>query len=106
MQKLIDLELIIVDHPLRIRQIVLDGVPTRLVIGRGFDKAPIKTIEQSGKTIVTMKIGGNFDRTGLPEPFVMDFHFTNASDKINALSIHFPPKKKTNYLSALGSWMV
>jgi hypothetical protein len=65
----------------------------------------IKMIEQAGKTIVTMKIDGNFDKTGLPNPFVMDFHFTIASGKITALNIHFL-KKKTNYLSALGSWMV
>jgi hypothetical protein len=46
MQKLIDLELIIVDYPLRVCQIVLNGVPTRLVSGRGLDKVPIKAIEQ------------------------------------------------------------
>ncbi|MCI0612392.1 nuclear transport factor 2 family protein, partial [bacterium] len=66
---------------------------------------PIRIIEQRNNTIVRMKIDGNFDKTGLPDPFVMDFYFTIDSNKISRLSIRLP-NHKMNYLDALGSWMI
>ncbi len=42
--------------------------------------------ERDGQTIVTVKIDGTFDRTGLPDPLLMDHCFTVAGDKIAALS--------------------
>jgi SnoaL-like domain len=66
---------------------------------------PIKISERNDNTVVRMKIDGNFDKTGLPDPLVMDFHFTIDSDKISGLSIHFP-NKKINYLNALGCWII
>jgi SnoaL-like domain len=58
------------------------------VIGTKVTLEPIKTVEQSGKTIVTAKVDGTFDKTGLPDPLVLDFHFTIDSDKVAGLSIH------------------
>ena len=43
-----------------------------------------------GKTIVTLRVDGNFDKTGLPDPFLMDFHFTLDTNKISALDIRLP----------------
>jgi hypothetical protein len=75
------------------------------VIGANVTLEPIKVVERSGNTIVTMKIDGSFDKTGLPDPFVMDFHFTIDSNKISGVSIQFPDRK-VNYLRALGSWII
>ena len=43
-------------------------------------------VERDGQTIVTVKIDGTFDRTGLPDPLLMDHCFTIAGDKIKALT--------------------
>ena len=42
--------------------------------------------ERGGQTIVTVKIDGAFDRTGLPDPLLMDHGFTVAGDEITALT--------------------
>lgn len=47
----------------------------------------------NGKIIVTLKVDGNFDKTGLPDPFLMDFHFTVDENKIIALDIRLPDEK-------------
>ena len=44
-------------------------------------------VNSNGKTIVTVKVDGNFDKSGLPDPFLMDFHFTTDKNKIAALNI-------------------
>jgi hypothetical protein len=41
---------------------------------------------RDGQTIVTVKIDGTFDRTGLPDPLLMDHCFTIAGDKISVLT--------------------
>jgi hypothetical protein len=43
-----------------------------------------------GKTIVTLRVDGNFDKTGLPDPLLLDFHFTLDTNKISALDIRLP----------------
>lgn len=43
-------------------------------------------VERDGQTIVTVKVDGTFDRTGLPDPLLMDHCFTVAGDRIVALS--------------------
>src|SRR5712691_7187458 len=43
-------------------------------------------VERDGQTIVTVKIDGTFDRTGLPDPLLMDHCFTVAGDKIASLT--------------------
>ena len=45
--------------------------------------------ERSGRTIVSVEIDGTFDRTGLPDPLVMNHEFTVADGKITELRIGF-----------------
>src|SRR5258708_20996365 len=45
----------------------------------------VEVANSNGKTIVTVKEDGNFDKTGLPDPFLMDFHFTTDTKRIAAL---------------------
>jgi hypothetical protein len=44
---------------------------------------------RQGRTIVTLKVDGTFDRTGLPDPLVMDYEFKLAEGKIAELRIGF-----------------
>ena len=44
------------------------------------------TVEREGQTIVTVKIDGTFDRTGLPDPLLMNHSFTVVGDRIAALT--------------------
>lgn len=61
------------------------------LIGANVILDPIRIVERGGRTIiVTAKVDGSFDKTGLPDPFQMDFHFTIDSNKVAALSIRFP----------------
>jgi hypothetical protein len=53
----------------------------------------VDLINSNGTTIVTLKVDGNFDKTGLPDPFLMDFHFTIDTNKIVALDIRLPGEK-------------
>lgn len=45
--------------------------------------------ERPGRTIVRVKIDGTFDRTGLPDPLVMNHEFEVAEGKITTLRIGF-----------------
>ena len=45
--------------------------------------------ERHGRTIVRVKIDGTFDRTGLPDPLVMNHAFKVAEGKIAELRIGF-----------------
>jgi hypothetical protein len=47
----------------------------------------VDLVNSDGKTIVTVKVDGDFDKTGLPDPFLMDFYFTIDTIKIAALNI-------------------
>jgi ketosteroid isomerase-like protein len=46
----------------------------------------MQAVERDGQTIVTVKIDGTFDRTGLPDPLLMEHCFTVVGDKITALT--------------------
>ncbi len=48
-----------------------------------------QAFERDGETIVTVKVAGTFDRTGLPDPLLMEHCFTVAGDKITSLSCRF-----------------
>lgn len=39
-----------------------------------------------GETMVTTKVDGNFDRTGLPDPVVINHHFQLEADQISRLT--------------------
>jgi SnoaL-like domain len=45
--------------------------------------------ERQGRSIVTVRIDGTFDRTGLPDPLVMNHEFKVAAGKITELRIRF-----------------
>lgn len=62
----------------------------KVYIGAKVTLEPLKAINRDGKTVVTARVDGNFDKTGLPDPFLMDFHFTLEATKIAALSIRLP----------------
>lgn len=56
-------------------------------------KLELKVIDVSEKnliTIVTAKIDGDFDKTGLPYPLLLDFHFTILKGMVARLEILFP----------------
>lgn len=42
--------------------------------------------DRDGQTVVTAKVDGNFDRTGLPDPLILSHHITVDGDKIVALA--------------------
>lgn len=51
----------------------------------------ITGIKSSGdQTIVTAEVDGDFDKTGLPDPFVMALHFVTEGSKIKHLSFRLP----------------
>ncbi|MCD9186164.1 MAG: nuclear transport factor 2 family protein [Pyrinomonadaceae bacterium] len=56
-------------------------------IGAKVTLEPINAVNRDGKFIVTFKVDGDFDKTGLPDPFLMDYHFISNGSKINALNI-------------------
>ncbi|HET6323442.1 MAG TPA: nuclear transport factor 2 family protein [Planctomycetaceae bacterium] len=41
---------------------------------------------QDGQTVVRTKVDGNFDRTGLPNPVILDHHITDEGGKIVGLT--------------------
>lgn len=43
-------------------------------------------VEGDGRVVVTVKVDGTFDRTGLPDPLVMEQVFTLAGGRITALA--------------------
>jgi len=47
----------------------------------------VKVVNSGDKTIVTVRVDGSFDKTGLPDPFLMDFHITTDTGRIAALNI-------------------
>src|SRR5258707_14347366 len=36
----------------------------------------LNAVDRDGETVVTTKVDGNFDRTGLPDPVIIDHHIT------------------------------
>jgi hypothetical protein len=49
--------------------------------------------DRDGESIVTTKIDGNYDKTGLPDPLVMNHRMTVVDDKIERLTIEFASEK-------------
>jgi hypothetical protein len=46
----------------------------------------INVAEHAGETVVTTKVDGNFDRTGLPDPVIINHHIKAENGKIAALT--------------------
>lgn len=53
----------------------------------------VKVVEREGWTVLTVKIDGTFDRTGLPDPLLMDHAFRVAHGKIAELKVTFTPSR-------------
>ena len=49
-------------------------------------------VEREGQIIITVKIDGTFDRTGLPDPLLMEHCFTVTGDKIKILACRLAGK--------------
>ena len=49
-------------------------------------------VQIDNNTIITAKVDGDFDKTGFPDPLLLDFHFTVTGDKITRLVILFARK--------------
>jgi hypothetical protein len=47
----------------------------------------VSAVDHYGDLIVTAKLDGNYDKTGLPDPLLMTFYFMLRSDKITKLII-------------------
>lgn len=48
---------------------------------------PKETKQDGDEFIVTCKIDGDYDKTGLPDPLLLDYHFKIENGKISRLSI-------------------
>ncbi len=48
---------------------------------------PMEVREVENEVIVTCKLDGDYDKTGLPDPLLLDFHFHIMDSKITHLSI-------------------
>jgi hypothetical protein len=59
----------------------------REIIGDKVTMKVVKVVEHFGDAIVTAHVDGDYDKTGLPGPLVLAFHFTVRADKIVRLII-------------------
>ncbi|UQZ34133.1 hypothetical protein C2I18_11700 [Paenibacillus sp. PK3_47] len=48
---------------------------------------PEQDKQHGEETIVVFKVDGDFDKTGLPDPLYLNFHFQIRNDKIKQLAI-------------------
>ncbi|WP_019552668.1 nuclear transport factor 2 family protein [Propionispira raffinosivorans] len=49
---------------------------------------PKQIKQDSNEIIITFKLDGNYNKNGLPDPLLLDFHFSIKDDKIIELSIY------------------
>ncbi len=54
----------------------------REIIGDNVTMEVVQVIEHHGDFLVRVKTEGNYDKTGLPDPLILDFHFTLRGDAI------------------------
>jgi hypothetical protein len=47
----------------------------------------MRAVDHYGDVIVTAKLDGTYDKTGLPDPLILTFYFTVREDKITMLII-------------------
>lgn len=53
----------------------------------------VRSAQIEGGMLVTAKADGDFDKTGLPDPCLLDYAFTVAGDKIKRLEITLTQEK-------------
>ncbi len=59
----------------------------RSIVGTGVTYGNLRAQVRGGETMVTAEIDGNFDRTGLPDPLDLNFHFVLRGDEIVTLVV-------------------
>ena len=59
----------------------------RDLVGEKLTIKVTKVVNHYGNCIVTADVGGNFDRRGLPDPFVLAFYFTTHGNLLVQLII-------------------
>jgi hypothetical protein len=53
----------------------------------------VDVADRNGETVVTAKVDGTFDRTGLPDPLLLSHHITVEGDKIVGLTCRLAGEK-------------
>ncbi len=59
----------------------------REIFGAKVTMEVVRAVDHYGDLIVTAKLDGEYDKTGLPEPLLLTFYFTLRGDKITKLII-------------------
>jgi hypothetical protein len=59
----------------------------REIFGAHATMAVMRAVDHYGDVIVTARLDGTYDKTGLPDPLVLTFYFTVRDDKITKLII-------------------
>ncbi|MBP2633212.1 MAG: hypothetical protein H6Q70_3840 [Firmicutes bacterium] len=49
---------------------------------------PKQIKQDSNEITITFKVAGDYDKSGLPDPLLLDFHFSIKDDKLIRLSIY------------------
>ena len=65
----------------------------REIFGARVTLEVIDVADRDGETVVTAKVDGNFDRTGLPDPLILNHHITVEGDKIVGLTCRLAGEK-------------
>ena len=58
----------------------------REIFGVNVSLDVIDVVERDGQNVVTVKVNGTFDKAGVPDPLLLDHHFTLDGDKIAEFS--------------------
>lgn len=58
----------------------------REIMGAQVTLEVLDVVDRDGETVLTTKVDGNFDRTGLPDPLIISHHITVDGDKIAGLT--------------------
>jgi ketosteroid isomerase-like protein len=59
----------------------------REIFGANVTMEVMRAVDHYGEVIVTAKLDGTYDKTGLPDPLILTFYFTVREDKITMLII-------------------
>jgi hypothetical protein len=59
----------------------------REIFGAHVTMEVMRAVDHYGDVIVTARLDGTYDKTGLPDPLVLTFYFTVRDDKITMLII-------------------
>ena len=57
----------------------------------------IDAADHDGETVVTTIVDGNFDRTGLPDPVIINHHLRAEGGKIIALTCRLAGERRTGW---------